>query len=167
MGEMRRLRQQLAEKEVLAVLERGTNGILGVIGEDGFPYTVPLSYAWSQGAIYFHCAAEGAKLDAIRACDRVSFTVVDLDRIVPEEYTTYYRSVIVTGRAQIVEEEEERRNAFLALADKYCPETSPESREAVIERSGARARIVKVIPEKMTGKEAIELVREREKADES
>ena len=158
MRTMRRVRQQLTEAENKAVLERGTHGIVGMMGEDGYPYTVPLSYVYHQGAIYFHCAKEGYKMDAIRACDKVSFTVVDSDDIKEEEYTTYYRSVIVFGRAAVVTEEAERREAFLALACKYSPSMTMENHEAVVARSGAKAAVVKIVPDHMTGKEGIELV---------
>ncbi|MBQ7355214.1 MAG: pyridoxamine 5'-phosphate oxidase family protein, partial [Clostridia bacterium] len=54
------------------------------------------------GKIYFHSAVVGHKIDALRACDKVCFTVVDADEVVAEKFTTYYRSVIVFGRARIL-----------------------------------------------------------------
>lgn len=162
MREMRRVRQQMAAEDNEAVLKRGSHGIMGVMGDDGYPYTVPVSYVHHAGAIYFHCAKEGYKLDAIRACDKVSFTVVDADVVVEKEYTTYYRSVMVFGRASVVEDDAERREAFLAIAKKYSPSMNLESHEAVIARSGARACVVKIEPERITGKEAIEYVQAKE-----
>jgi nitroimidazol reductase NimA-like FMN-containing flavoprotein (pyridoxamine 5'-phosphate oxidase superfamily) len=156
MREMRRIRQKMSEEKVEKVLERNTNGVLGVYGEDGYPYTVPLSFVYQDGAIYFHSAAEGHKIDAIRKNPKVSFTVVDEDTIVGAEYTTYFRSVIAFGTAELVTDEAERRRAFLGLMEKYCPEESEESREAVLARSGGRAALVRIRPEQMTGKEAIE-----------
>ena len=71
--EMRRKNQQLSETESAAVLERGTSGVLAVLGDGGYPYGVPVSYAYCGGKIYFHCAKSGHKLDAIRNCERGFF----------------------------------------------------------------------------------------------
>ena len=98
--EMRRKKQVLSKEECELVLERGTSGVLAVLGEGGYPYAVPLSYVYADGKIVFHCAKQGHKLDAIAKNDKVSFCVVDLDDIQPERYTTYFRSVIAFGRAR-------------------------------------------------------------------
>ncbi len=162
MREMRRIRQQMSEQDSMAVLARGSHGVLGVLGDNGYPYTVPVSYVYHEGAIYFHCAKEGHKLDAIRACDKVSFTVVDADVVVEKEYTTYFRSVITFGRASIVEDEAERQAAFVAIGEKYSPSLTLADHQAVAARSGPRACVVKITPERITGKEAIEYVQARE-----
>ena len=86
MRPMRRFRQELTAEECVQVLERGTHGVLAVLGDEGYPYAVPLSYVHGEGKIWFHCAKAGHKLDAIRNYNKVSFCVVDQDRIVPEEY---------------------------------------------------------------------------------
>ena len=88
--EMRRKRQQLSPEETEAILSRRTNGVLAVLGDEGYPYAVPLSYVWHDGRIYFHCAKSGHKLDAIRACDKVCFTVVDKDDVIPEEFPPFF-----------------------------------------------------------------------------
>ena len=101
--QMRRKRQMLSKEECEYVLCRGTSGVLAVSGDDGYPYAVPLSYLYEDGKIFFHSAGSGHNLDAIAGNDRVSFCVIDQDRIVPEEYTTYFRSVIAFGRIHIIE----------------------------------------------------------------
>ena len=63
---MRRARQALPMEDCEAILRRGTSGVLSVLGDDGYPYGVPLSYVWHDGALWFHCAKQGHKLDAIR-----------------------------------------------------------------------------------------------------
>ena len=66
---MRRIRQQLTEEENEQILRRGSSGVLAVLGDGGWPYTVPMNYVWLNGAVYLHCAFAGHKLDAIRNCD--------------------------------------------------------------------------------------------------
>ena len=109
--EMRRKRQKLSKEECEEILFRGTSGVLAVSGDDGYPYAVPLSYLYENGKIFFHCAKTGHKLDSIHRNEKASFCVIDQDQIVPEEYTTYFRSVIVFGRIRVMEEDDARRTA--------------------------------------------------------
>ena len=164
--EMRRKSQLLSPDECLAVLERGTSGVLAVHGDGGYPYAVPLSYAYGEDRLWFHCARDGHKLDAIARDPRVSFCVVDRDQVVPPEYTTYFRSVIAFGRTRILEDEAEKQAAIWLLAEKYCPGDSPEHRQEAIRREAGGLCLVSLSIEHMTGKQAIELVREdRRQAD--
>ena len=91
---MRRSKQVLSQEDSIAVLEKATSGVLAVSGDDDYPYAVPVSFVYADGKIFFHCAKSGHKLDAIARNSKVSFCVIDEDKIVPEEYTTYFRSVI-------------------------------------------------------------------------
>ena len=156
--EMRRKRQQLTDTECIEILKRNTSGVLAVSGDSGYPYAVPLSYVYDEHTLYFHCAKSGHKLDAIKDCDKVSFCVVDQDLVVPQEYTTYYRSVIVFGRASIIDQEDEIRSAIEKLAIKYYSDDSKDNRDSFIEKEYKALCVVKIQIEHMTGKEAKELV---------
>ena len=155
---MRRKRQLLSEEQSIAVLQRQTAGVLAVSGDDGYPYAVPLSYVYQDGKLFFHCAKAGHKLDAIVNNDKVSFCVVDQDQVVPEQYTTYFRSVIVFGRARVLDNEAEKRAALELLAAKYSPELE-QGRLEEIERQFQSVCMVELAIEHLTGKQAIELVR--------
>ena len=156
--EMRRKRQQLTEAECIEILMKNTSGVLAVLDDNGYPYAVPLSYVYDSGSLYFHCAKSGHKLDAIKNCDKVSFCVIDQDLIVPKEYTTHFRSVIIFGRASVMDQEDEIRSAIEKLAIKYNPDDSKENRNCAIEKEYKAMCMVKIQIEHMTGKEAIELV---------
>ncbi|MCH5209437.1 MAG: pyridoxamine 5'-phosphate oxidase family protein [Oscillospiraceae bacterium] len=158
---MRRNRQLLSEKESIEILNSSTSGTLAVSGDDGYPYAVPLSYVYHDGKIFFHCAKTGHKLDAIKSNSKVSFCVIAQDKIVPEEYTTYFRSVIVFGQARIMDNDDEIRAAIKLLAEKYYPEDNEEHRNEMIEKEHAALCMVEIDIEHMTGKEAIELVKKR------
>lgn len=157
MREMRRFKQALTRSECGEVLERGTSGVLAVTGDGGYPYAVPISYVWQDGKVYFHCAVAGHKLDAIRADSRVSFCVIDQDQVMPEEYTTYFRSVIIFGRARILEDPAEKRRAIEVLAQKYRP-GFPEEMAAEIDGAWNRLCLVELTAEQVTGKQARELM---------
>jgi len=156
--EMRRFKQQISAEECAAVLDRATSGVLAVHGDDGYPYAVPLSFVYTDGKIYFHCAKTGHKMDAILSDDKVSFCVIDKDEIVPEEFTTYFRSVIAFGRAAVVEDPVEKRRVLHMLAEKYSPSMPQSAAEKEIGGSFAAVRIVGITVEHMTGKAARELM---------
>lgn len=140
------------------MLERSTHGVLALNGDDGTPYAVPLSYVYQDGAVIFHCAKEGYKLELLAKDSRASFAVVDADDIVGAEYTSYYRSVIAQGRVTVVTDDNQRLEALRALADKYSPEVpAPQREEKVL--SCTRALILALSVEHLTGKQAIELVK--------
>jgi uncharacterized protein len=158
--EMRRFRQAMTAEQCAEALEHGTSGVLAVAGDDGYPYAVPLSYLYLGGKLYFHCAKSGYKLDALRSNAKVCFCVTDKDEVVPEKYTTYYRSVTLFGRARVIADDTEKREYLGKLAAKYSPNDERGCREEV-EKSLARVCVVEVTVEHMTGKEAIELIEKR------
>ena len=158
---MRRKKQLLSLEETTAVLNRGTSGVLALSGDGGYPYAVPISYVYDGEKLYFHCAKSGHKLDAIRRNEKASFCVIDQNQIVPEEYTTYFRSVIAFGRIRLLEAPEEKRRAIELLARRYAPEDTPANRDAAIDREFAPLCMLELSIEHLSGKEAIELVKAR------
>ena len=158
---MRRHGQQLTEAESRAILERGSSGVLAVLGDGDYPYAVPLSYVCCGDTLYFHCAKAGHKLDAVRRHDKASFCVIGQDQVVPAEYTTYFRSVVAFGRVREVTGTEEFQRAICLLADKYAPQESDVRRDRAIEKEVPALCILALEIEHLTGKEAMELKRSR------
>lgn len=157
--DMRRIKQQLDNAETVEILRRGSHGVLSVLGDDGYPYGVPISYVYSDGHIFMHCARSGHKTDAIRACDKASFTVVDADKVVPEEFTTYYRSAIAFGRVRELTDDAEKRRAVELLCERYCPEVGAEATENAIVREWAALNVLDFNIEHLTGKQCRELMK--------
>jgi nitroimidazol reductase NimA-like FMN-containing flavoprotein (pyridoxamine 5'-phosphate oxidase superfamily) len=154
---MLKIKQLLSAEDTQAVMERCTAGTLACIGDDGYPYSVPLSFVYHNGKIYFHSAKIGHKMDAIKANPKVSFSVIDEDTIVSAEYTTYFRSVIAFGKASILEGDE-RIEGFKALVEKYSGDQPEEAKiKEILGCTGAL--IIAIDVEHITGKEAIEYVR--------
>lgn len=156
---MRRFKQQLPEPEVRQILSEATNGVLSLVGTDGRPYGVPLSFVYDgRGAIFFHCAREGRKIESLRHCRHASFCTVALDDVQPAEFTTYYRSVIAEGRISIIESRDEIIAALRMLGDKYSPAIDSTHE---IARALDRVCVLRLDIETVSGKEAIELTRRR------
>jgi nitroimidazol reductase NimA-like FMN-containing flavoprotein (pyridoxamine 5'-phosphate oxidase superfamily) len=157
---MRRFKQELAVDDAVNILHRCTNGILSLVDTDGAPYGVPLSYVYDgHNHLYLHSAASGRKIDCIKADSRCSFCVVSQDNIVPEEFTTYFRSVIVAGKIKILSDSEEIRHGLILLSDKYCPGIDPTKE---IDKFINTVKVLRIDIDSITGKESIELVRQRE-----
>jgi nitroimidazol reductase NimA-like FMN-containing flavoprotein (pyridoxamine 5'-phosphate oxidase superfamily) len=152
--EMRRGKQLLSMEDTVAVMDRCTNGVLACLGDEDYPYAVPLSYVYFNDKIYFHSAKAGHKIDAVTKNPKVSFSVIDEDTIVSGKYTTYFRSVIAFGKARIVEGDE-RLEAFKALVEKYSGDQSEESKHNII-AGCIHAYFIAIDIEHITGKEAIE-----------
>ena len=111
---------------------------------------------------YTSCAKGGHKLDAIQRSSKASFCVIDQDQIVPEKYTTYFRSVIAFGQIRIIEDEKEKLAAIEKLAKKYSPDEDVADRRKEIDREWKPLCMLEMCIDHMTGKEAIELVKKRQ-----
>lgn len=154
--EMRRKNQALGREEIDAVLNRGTSGVLALSGDGGYPYALPISYAYEGDRLIFHCALTGHKLDAIAREPKASFCVIDQDQVVSAEYTTYYRSVIVFGRMRVLEGEE-KRSAAMLLAERYAPGETVKRHTEEIDGAWDRLCMLEMRIEHLTGKAAKEL----------
>ena len=149
---MRRARQQLPLSECETILNQNTSGILSLCGKDQQPYGVPLSYVYADHRIFFHIAKSGHKLDLIQENSKASFTVIDQDHVLPEAFTTKYKSVIVQGKLMIAEDAL-KREGLIKLSEKYSPGFDPDPE---IERFGDQCEVLVLEVEACTGKQAKE-----------
>lgn len=149
--EMRRVGNKMDRDETVSILENCSNGVLGVIGDSGYPYTVPVSYVYSEGSIYLHCATEGHKLDAIRKDPKVSFCVIAQDNIIAEEFNTLYKSVIAFGKAEILEDGVAKEKALEAIIKKYSADFIEKGKE-YIKEEWDNCVALRISIEHMTGK---------------
>jgi uncharacterized protein len=148
--EMRRKDRQIDDAAVISLLLKCDYGVLSTVDENGYPYGVPLSYAYANNAIYFHCALEGQKLDNIKGNDKVSFTIIGEVEALPSKFSTRYESVIVFGSAAEVFEEE-KYNALVTILDKYS-KNYMEQGKAYIKNDIDKTKVIKISIEHVTGK---------------
>ncbi|MBQ3418459.1 MAG: pyridoxamine 5'-phosphate oxidase family protein [Ruminococcus sp.] len=151
---IRRHKQQLPDEECIRILTEEKRGILALLGDEGYPYTVPLNFVYDNGKIYFHCAKEGHKLDALKSCDKVSFCVYQQEEKTEDDWAYHIRSVIVFGRAKLLTDREEIIEKCRLLGLKYYPNAQDVEKE--IEKDGSRAACIELIIEHMTGKRIYE-----------
>ena len=149
---MRRIKQQLPDAEALGILAKAKRGVLSVVGDDGWPYGIWLNphYRREDGRIYFHGAKEGHKIDALRQDSRVSFTVID-EGVQDEGGWAYtFRSVVVFGRIEFVEDHAFALELCRELARRFNPSEADIEKE--IQMAGARVQVLCLVPEHITGK---------------
>lgn len=158
---LRRIRQQLSDAECEALLMSASSGVLSLVGEDGYPYAVPLSFVYHEGTIYFHTSTKGEKMEAMKHDNKASFCVIAKDDVVPSKFTTRYQSVVSFGTVRLVDEFDEQLQVLHWLADKYSPG------ELGFEKEVADARghlsVIAMDIELMTGKQGRELMSQKQK----
>ena len=147
---MRRKDKAMQDGDIIGLLQNGEYGVLSTVDGNEQPYGVPLNYVLMNNCIYFHCALEGHKLDNLALNHKVSFCVVGRTNLLPAEFSTEFESVIVFGRASVIEGEE-RYQALNALIEKYSPDFVSEG-GVYIEKFDSRTRVVKIEIKRMTGK---------------
>ena len=149
---MRRMKQEIPKEECRAILTEEKRGVLAVIGDEGYPYAIPLNFYYEPGeeTIYLHGAKEGHKIDAVRSCDKVCFTVWNRGCQKDGHWSYYVTSVVAMGRAELVTDEAVALEKCRKLALKYFP--TKEQVEEDLARSFPRVQVIAVHIEHMTGK---------------
>ena len=150
--EMNRIHQKLPAEECIAILKAEPRGILSLLGDDGYPYGVPMDHWYNDadGCIYFHCGKRGHKIDAIRSCCKASFCVLDQGFRRPGEWALNIKSIIVFGKIQILSDQE----AAIAITRQLSYKYTSDSRfiENEIRESGANVLVFRLVPEHISGK---------------
>lgn len=149
---MLREKQQLPEAECKDILKTQLRGVLSVLGDDGYPYGVPVNhyYCEEDGKLYFHGGKKGHKIDAIMRHDKASFCVYDEGFRKDGEWALNIRSVVVFGRIEFVEDRETVYRISRELSRKFTEDEGYVENE--IRRSGAATLMFALTPECITGK---------------
>ncbi len=149
---MRRFKQQISEAECVRILNEQPRGVLSLIGDDGYPYGIPLDhwYCEEDGKLYFHGAKEGHKIDAIASCDKVSYCVMDEGFRKDGEWALNINSVIVFGRISLVTDPEKAKLICTNITRKFTDDEAYLAHE--LEHAFPRVQCLELTPEHMTGK---------------
>lgn len=151
MRDMRKIERKMDNNKALKILKDGEYCILSTCGEDNQPYGVPINYVLIENSVYFHCANVGSKLDNIYYNNKVCITVVPYTELMPEKFSTKYESVIVTGKASEISEQE-KSEALMKFLEKYSPKFLNQGQE-YINRAKSKVTLIKISIENISGKE--------------
>lgn len=147
---MRRKDREVTGSMIEEILLQGEFGTLATISENGYPYTVPLSYVYYDKAIFFHCAKQGHKLNNIQHNNKVSFSIVTDVNLLPSEFVTNYKSVIAFGEASEVTGDG-KEDALRKLIEKYSADFIREGND-YIQRAQDNTTVIKIDIHHLTGK---------------
>ena len=150
--DMKRVKQKLSREECIEILRQEKRGVLSVLGEDDYPYGMPINhwYCEADGKLYFHGGMHGHKIDAMRRHDKVSFCVYDSGFRREGEWALNFRSVVVFGRVTFIEDPER----VLEIARQICYKFTNDEKyiESEIRRAGFRTLCFALTPEHISGK---------------
>ncbi len=149
---MRRSNRQLPDTEARKLLEESKRAAFSVNGDDGYPFTIPINFYYDQeeNRIYFHSAKAGHKIDSIKANDKVCFTAWNEGIKEDGDWAYYVSSVVVFGRAILIEDMELTVQKVRQFALKYYP-TAQEVDEEIARDIGG-VQLVAIEIEHMTAK---------------
>ncbi len=149
---MIRAKQQLAPEECIEILKTAKRGVLSVLGDGGYPYGMPLNHYYNEadGKLYFHSGKLGHKLDALRANSKASFCVLDEGRREAGDWALRFRSVIVFGRVEFIEDRDTVYEISAKLSRKFTDDEAYIADE--LRRSGPATCMFALVPEQITGK---------------
>ena len=149
---MTRIKQAISREECLKILKEEPRGVLSVLGDDGYPYGMPMNFYYCEedGKIYFHGGFKGHKIDAMKRCDKVSLCVYDQGYRREGEWALNIKSVIVFGRIEWVEDHEKAMRMSRDLSYKYTQDSAYIEKE--IEQAGPRTLVFALVPEHISGK---------------
>lgn len=141
----------ISDKKAIEILSTGSYGVLSTIGEDGYPYGVPLNYTYFENCICFHCAQSGHKIENINFNSKVSFCVVSRSDILANKFDTDYESVVAFGRAGEVTDDSVKEKILLSVIHKYSGEYL-EAGKNYIKKYWDDTKIIKIEIEHLSGK---------------
>ena len=138
------------------LLRCSRRGILAVNGDNDYPYAIPINYLYDENAhkIIFHGAKAGYKVDCLKACDKVCFTVCGNESIKEESWAPFLQSVVVFGRCHLVENQEDIIKLVKKFAMKYYPDEKMVDEE--VASSGRAVQMFEIEIEHLSGKEVQE-----------
>ena len=150
--EITRKKQALPMEKIIEILDTEKRGVLSVLGDDGYPYGMPMNYWYNKdnGYLYFHSGKKGHKVEALAANNKVSFCVYDSGYKNEGEWALNISSVIVFGRVHVVENHEDAMKICKEMSLKYTPDLA--YIESEIQKFGDATLCYELRPEHMTGK---------------
>ena len=147
---MRRKHRQLSEEECIQILISEPRGVLAVLGDYDYPYTVPMSHVYVDGKIYFHGAQTGHKNDAVKKYEKVSYCVIDKGVKAEDSWWYTFKSVVVFGKIKIITDRDEKIDKLTKLGDKFFP--THEETVDEINRLLDKTEVFEITVDHMSGK---------------
>ncbi len=153
---MRRKENEITDiHEIETIMQKADVCRLG-LAVDNTPYVVPVNYGYENNCLYIHCAKQGRKIDMIRQNNKVCFEMDIEAKIWNRDkpacnWSNSYRCVIGYGRAFLLEDFEEKKQALDIIMKHYSNRDSFQYTEDAVEKVG----IIKIVIEQLSGKQSV------------
>jgi hypothetical protein len=149
---MRRIKREISQEEAKNLLRHNKRAAFSVIGDGGYPYTVPIDFYYdeAENRIYFHSAKTGHKIDSLKQNDKVCFTTWDDGYLEEGDWAYIVSSCVVFGRAKLIADAKLTEEKIRILALKYYP--SPKEVEEEIAKDIKAAQLIAIDIEHISGK---------------
>lgn len=147
---MRRKNRELPYEECIEILTNEPRGVLAVLGDYDYPYTVPMTHVFVDGKIYFHGAQTGHKNDAIKKHDKVSYCVMDKGVKAKDSWWYTFKSVVVFGKIRTLTDKDEKIEKLTYLGDKFFP--THEETVSEIDRLLDKTEVFEITIDHISGK---------------
>lgn len=141
----------MKKEDAEALLQNNRIASLAVNGDEGKPYVVPVHYIYDNGAVYFHSAKYGYKMDALAKDNRVCLTVIGENHVINEKFTAAFESVVIEGHAEFVEDPAERQYLAQEMIRRWTGGFN-EAGQTMIDKTIGRTAFVRICIDAMTGK---------------
>ena len=152
-----RAHRALSREDSLLLLRTEKRGVLSVLGDNGYPYGMPMNHWYNDadGCIYFHCGKQHShRLDALRACPKVSFCVMEQGEARDGGWALTVKSVVVFGEITILDDAALVADISRSLCHKFTQDEGYIQKE--IQAFAHETLILKLTPAHMSGKWVVE-----------
>ncbi len=152
---MRRKDKEIEDAaEISGILKRGKFASLALC-RDGEPYIVTLNYGLDETGrcLFFHCAAEGLKIEFMRSRAYACGTVVEDLGYKQGQCSHAYRSAVFRGPVEIISKLEEKKRA-LSILIRHLEDNPEPMIEKIMkdEKAIGTVGIVKLVIDEITAK---------------
>ena len=106
--QLKRQKQALSKEECLQILQKEKRGVLSVLGDDDYPYGMPINHYFDpeENKLYFHGGRYGHKIDAMRRHNKASYCIYGDGFIENDNWYLCFKSVIVFGKTEFIEDKD-------------------------------------------------------------
>lgn len=153
---IRKKKNEISIEASKRLLHDSRRGVLAVNGDNSYPYAIPVNYLYDEEGqkIYFHGSRKGHKVDALKICDKVCFTVFGNETIKGESWAPFLQSVVIFGRCHLVNDPLVAEILLKQFAMKFYPNESMVDKEIALTGKGVQMYEIEI--EHFSGKEVQE-----------
>lgn len=123
---------------------------VGMVDENNRPYTIPFNFGYLNGVIYLHSGPKGRKIDVLRNNPNVCVVMSTAHQMYHQSenvacsYGMKYKSVMITGKIEFIDDLDEKVNALSAVMKQYTEREDYRYSQPALKN----VTVMKVVPEK-------------------